>query len=86
MTVPQTFSAILNAHFQVVPPPQAPAMVGLIGGTAEWVFAFEDRMSVTVSAADHLMDTDVEALTLLLVARCRRRCTTSRGRFRPAGS
>ena len=41
-------------------------MVGLIGGTAEWVFAFEDRMSVTVSAADHLMDIDTDALTLLL--------------------
>ena len=31
-------------------------MVGLIGGTAEWVFAFHDRLSVTVSAADRLMD------------------------------
>ncbi|MPZ31110.1 MAG: NAD(P)-binding protein [Rhodospirillales bacterium] len=66
LIVPQTFSAILNAHFQIVPPPDAPAMVGLIGGTAEWVFAFEDRMSVTVSAADHLMDTDGDSLTLLL--------------------
>ena len=66
LTVPQTFSAILNAHFRVVPAPQAPAMVGLIGGTAEWVFAFEDRVSVTVSAADQVMDTAVEALTLLL--------------------
>jgi hydroxysqualene dehydroxylase len=66
LIVPQTFSAILNAHFQIVPPPQALAMVGLIGGTAEWVFAFEDRLSVTVSAADHLMDSDVDSLTLLL--------------------
>lgn len=66
LVAPQTFSAILNAHFQIVPPSQAPAMVGLIGGTAEWVFAFEDRLSVTVSAADHLMDTDAESLTLLL--------------------
>jgi squalene-associated FAD-dependent desaturase len=66
LIVPQTFSAILNAHFQLAPPAQAPAMVGLIGGTAEWVFAFEDRISVTVSAADHLMDTDNDSLTLLL--------------------
>ena len=66
LIVPQTFSAILNAHFQLVPPSQAPAMVGLIGGTAEWIFAFEDRISVTVSAADHLMDTDSDSLTLLL--------------------
>lgn len=66
VTAPQTFCAILNAHFQVVPPPQACPMVGLIGGTAEWVFAFEDRISVTVSAADHLMDTGSDALAALL--------------------
>lgn len=63
---PQTFCAILNAHFQIVPPPQACPMVGLIGGTAEWIFAFEDRMSVTVSAADHLMETENDALTSML--------------------
>ena len=63
---PETFRAILNAHFRIVPPPQATAMVGVIGGTAEWVFAFHDRLSVTVSAADQLMDTDTDALTVLL--------------------
>lgn len=66
VSAPQTFCAILNAHFQIVPPPQACPMVGLIGGTAEWVFAFEDRISVTVSAADHLMDTESDALASLL--------------------
>ena len=49
VSAPQTFSAILNAHFRIVPPPQACRMVGLVGGTAEWVFAFADRLSVTVS-------------------------------------
>ena len=72
VTAPQTFRAILNAHFQIVPPPQALAMVGVIGGTAEWVFAFEDRLSVTVSAADHLMDIDTDRPDPALVARCRR--------------
>lgn len=66
VTAPQAFHAILNAHFQVVPPPQALAMVGVIGGMAEWVFAFEDRLSVTISAADHLMDMDTDPLTLRL--------------------
>ena len=37
-------------------------MVGLIGATAEWVFAFEDRISVTVSAADRMVDDDRERL------------------------
>ncbi|MFO1157610.1 MAG: hydroxysqualene dehydroxylase HpnE [Reyranellaceae bacterium] len=66
LIAPQAFNAILNAHFQVVPPPGAPPMLGLIGGTAEWVFAFHDRISVTVSAADHLMETDGESLAFLL--------------------
>jgi len=63
---PDTFCAILNAHFRTVPPSHAKPMVGVIGGTVEWIFAFHDRLSVTVSAADHLMDTDIDDLTLLL--------------------
>ena len=60
--VPDEFHAILNAHFRIAAPPGAPAILGLTGGTAEWVFAFPDRVSVTVSAADHLMDADAEDL------------------------
>src|SRR5262249_31185637 len=37
--VPDAFCAIVNAHFKAVPPAGTPAMLGLIGGTAEWVFA-----------------------------------------------
>jgi uncharacterized protein with NAD-binding domain and iron-sulfur cluster len=37
-------------------------MLGLFGGTAEWVFAFPDRLSVTVSAADRIVDQDRESL------------------------
>jgi squalene-associated FAD-dependent desaturase len=66
LSAPDEFCAILNAHFRIAPPPDAPAMVGLIGGTAEWVFAFPDRLSVTVSAADRLMDADGDDLASLL--------------------
>jgi len=66
VTAPDAFRAIVNAHFKIVPSAAAPIMVGLIGGTAEWVFAFNDRLSVTVSAADHLMETDIDTLTSLL--------------------
>jgi hydroxysqualene dehydroxylase len=66
VVAPDAFCAIVNAHFKIVPPPDAPIMVGLIGGTAEWVFAFNDRFSVTVSAADHLMEMDIDTLTRLL--------------------
>ena len=58
LTVPDDFRPIVNAHFAMAPPPGASPMIGLIGGTAEWVFAFPDRLSVTVSAADHLLEAE----------------------------
>jgi len=66
LVVPEAFCAIVNAHFKMVPPAGTPLITGLIGGTAEWVFAFDDRLSVTVSAADRLIDTDTQALADLL--------------------
>ncbi|WIM10239.1 hydroxysqualene dehydroxylase HpnE [Enhydrobacter sp.] len=66
MTVPDDFRAIVNAHFRTASPANARLMVGVIGGTAEWVFAFPDRLSVTVSAADRLLDMDNQTLTDLL--------------------
>jgi squalene-associated FAD-dependent desaturase len=58
LVVPDDFRAIVNAHFAYVPPPGTAPMIGVIGATAEWIFAFADRISVTISAADHLVDTD----------------------------
>ena len=54
--VPDRFSAIVNAHFLLAPPGDAAPMLGVIGGTAEWIFSFADRISVTISGADRLMD------------------------------
>jgi squalene-associated FAD-dependent desaturase len=68
LVVPDRFHAIVNAHFDVAPPPGAPPMLGLIGGTAEWLFAFDDRLSVTVSAADRLAGEDRETLARLFWA------------------
>jgi hypothetical protein len=59
---PTEFRSIVNAHFAIAPPPGGPLMVGIIGGTAEWVFAFPDRISVTVSGADAIVDRDREEL------------------------
>jgi squalene-associated FAD-dependent desaturase len=66
LTVPDEFRAIVNAHYRMAPPEGAPAMVGLIGGVAEWVFAFPDRLSVTVSGADRIVDRDREDLARTL--------------------
>ena len=62
LSAPDEHRAIVNGHFACSPPPGTPAMLGLFGGTAEWLFAFPDRLSVTVSAADRLVDTDRETL------------------------
>jgi squalene-associated FAD-dependent desaturase len=72
--VPNEFRAIVNGHFRIAPPheflPQdgAPAMLGVIGGTVEWIFVFSDRISVTVSSADAIADRPREELAALLWA------------------
>lgn len=62
LTAPTAHHAILNGHFACPPPAGAPAMLGVIGGTAEWIFTHPDRISVTVSHADRLADGDREEL------------------------
>lgn len=55
LTAPQGAHAIVNAHFLLAAPlPAAPPLVGLVGGTSQWVFLRGDVASVTVSAADAL--------------------------------
>jgi len=66
LKTPTDHSAIVNAHYLIAPPKGVPAIVGLIGGTAQWVFAFFDRVSVTVSGADQLVDLDRESLARTL--------------------
>lgn len=66
LTVPDDFRPIVNAHFRVSSPAMQPAMIGVVGGTAEWIFAFPDRVSVTVSSAERLVDFDREKLAVLL--------------------
>ena len=62
LTVPDEHRAILNLHYAVTPPPGAPAMLGLLNATAEWLFCHPGRISVTISAADGLIELPREAL------------------------
>ena len=59
---PTEFRAILNAHFVCPPPAGMPLLTGTTGGLSEWLFAFDDRLSVTVSAADAHIDAPREEL------------------------
>jgi len=68
LPAPTAYSAILNAHF-VLPegvglPAETP-FLGLLGGTAEWLFQRADVLSVTVSAANRfaaVTDREIAAL------------------------
>jgi squalene-associated FAD-dependent desaturase len=62
LRVPQDFRAIVNAHFKIAPPADAPGILAVIGGTAEWIFTFPDRISVTISGADAIVDEDRQTL------------------------
>jgi hypothetical protein len=56
LETPDQFRSILNVHFQIAPPRGQPAILGVVNAEIEWLFAFPDRLSVTISNADRLID------------------------------
>jgi squalene-associated FAD-dependent desaturase len=62
LVAPDEFRAILNAHFKIPPPEGQPVLLGMVGSLSEWLFAFHDRLSVTISGADRLMEAPAEDL------------------------
>lgn len=62
LEAPQSFRSIVNAHFKITPPAATPPMQGVVNATIEWLFAFDDRLSVTISSADRLLDLSREEL------------------------
>ena len=60
---------IVNAHFRLDRPPALPGgmpFLGLVGGTAHWLFVRGDVVSVTVSAADRLAARPADEVAPLL--------------------
>ena len=62
LVAPSEFEAILNIHFRVEADPGEAGFVGLIGGTAEWVFVKPGHVSVTISAANRMVDQPAEQI------------------------
>ena len=56
LTVPNLYSPIVNAHFRCNPTDGGLLFTGVIGGMAEWIFRKREALSVTVSAADRIVD------------------------------
>ena len=52
VSTPTEFRSIVNAHYRIAPPPGLPPITGIVGGLAQWLFAFPERLSVTISAGD----------------------------------
>jgi squalene-associated FAD-dependent desaturase len=66
LKTPTKFRAIVNAHFRFDPPRDMPAITGVIGGLVEWLFAFPQRLSITISSGDRLIDMPREELAQAL--------------------
>ena len=62
LKTPLKFRAIVNAHFRFDPPEGQPAILGVVGGLVEWLFAFPQRLSVTISNGDRLVELPREEL------------------------
>jgi squalene-associated FAD-dependent desaturase len=60
---PDRHCAIVNAHFRLAHAPEPrPSIQGIVGGSAQWLILRDDVVSVTVSAADALVEDDPESL------------------------
>jgi hydroxysqualene dehydroxylase len=66
LKTPSKFRAIVNAHFRFDPPRDAAPILGVVGGLVEWLFAFPQRLSVTISNGDRLVDQPREELALAI--------------------
>jgi len=66
LRVPDHYSPIVNAHYRCLPLAEAVPFIGVIGGTAQWIFRKDQVVSVTVSAANEIVDRSAEELGELL--------------------
>jgi len=62
LVAPDAFGAILNLHFAADAAPGPAGFYGVVGGTAEWIFVRDHVVSVTISAANRLVDLPAEDL------------------------
>jgi hypothetical protein len=57
LSAPDRFEAILNVHFRTEADRGEAGFVGVIGGTAEWIFVKPGVVSTTISAGNRAIDT-----------------------------
>ena len=62
LRTPDRFESILNVHYRIDADPGPAGFIGLIGGTAEWIFIKPGVVSVTISAGNREINTPPVAL------------------------
>jgi hypothetical protein len=66
LVVPDQFESILNIHFKLAVEPEGPigeaGFAGIIDGVAEWLFIKDGHVSVTISAANGMIDDQPRAI------------------------
>ncbi len=69
LAAPLETRAIVNAHYLLKAPvtlPEGSGLLGVVGGTAQWIFARGNVASVTVSAADELAERSGDEIAALI--------------------
>jgi hydroxysqualene dehydroxylase len=70
LVAPEEFQAILNIHFRYEASADGPlgeaGLIGLTSGTAQWVFLKPGHVSVTISAANNMVDDSARAIASLV--------------------
>ena len=74
LLAPMEFRSIVNAHFAMTPKPGSPLVLGVVNSLTEWLFAYPDRYSVTISGADRLLDVPREDLARQIWAEIAQLC------------
>jgi squalene-associated FAD-dependent desaturase len=68
LVAPNAFEAILNIHFKYQADPAGPigeaGFLGLTSGAAEWVFMKPGHVSVTISAANRMVDDAAQSIAV----------------------
>jgi squalene-associated FAD-dependent desaturase len=71
LEVPTAHEAIINLHYKLKLPPTEAGFIGLVGGLAEWAFIKADVVSVTISAANRLLEKSADDLATAIWAELR---------------
>jgi squalene-associated FAD-dependent desaturase len=66
LVTPEESRAIVNAHFRVSRSVPEPTFIGLVGAISQWIFLRDDVVSVTVSAANGLVEEANEVIAAKL--------------------